>query len=432
MQELPQAFLTRMERETDFAAFLQSYSEPPLHGVRVNALKLSSEAFEALSPFPLDGEVPWEPLGFYTSEERVGAYIEHFAGLIYSQEPSAMCAAPLLAAKPKERVLDLCAAPGGKTTQLAAQMAGEGVLIANEVILGRARILSQNVERMGVKNCAVISCPTAELAKSLPAYFDKVLVDAPCSGEGMFRKDENARAEWSEENVSRCITRQKEILEDAARLVKPGGRMVYSTCTFSRGENEGQVEEFLSRHPEFELKEQHRLMPHEVKGEGHFAALLEKRSETDEPHLKPFPVRRDGAAEKAWREFSSDFFVKAPEGTLTTLPDGRIFLLPDALPALPGRVLRAGIEVGEWNGKRFTPAHALAMSLKRGEVTNFVSLSRAEAAAFLRGEQLDAPSEAADGWCIVGFGGYPIGVGKCVGRALKNHLPKGLRAAKPL
>ena len=432
MQELPQAFLTRMQGETDFPAFLQSYSEPALHGVRVNALKLSSEAFLSLSPFLLDGEVPWEPLGFYTPEARVGAYIEHFAGLFYSQEPSAMCAAPLLEVKPFERVLDLCAAPGGKTTQLASAMKGEGILVANEVMPDRARILSQNVERMGVKNCAVISCPTAELAKALPAYFDKVLVDAPCSGEGMFRKDENARREWSEEAVSRCIARQKEILEDAVKLLKAGGRMVYSTCTFSRGENEGQMEEFLSRHTEFILLEQHRLMPHEVKGEGHFAALLEKRSETDEPHFKPFPVRRDAEAERAWREFSSGYFTKAPEGTLTTLPDGRMFLLPDALPALPGRVLRAGVELGEYNGKRFTPAHALAMSVKRGDVTNFVSLSRAEAAAFLRGEQLDAPPEAADGWCAVGFGDYPLGVGKCVGEALKNHLPKGLRAAKPL
>ncbi len=432
MPELPKAFLARMEGETDFPAFLRCYSEPPVSGVRVNTLKLSSEEFSRLAPFPLEGNVPWAADGFYTSEERVGAYIEHFAGLIYSQEPSAMCAAPLLDVKPFERALDLCAAPGGKTTQLASKMMGEGVLVANEVMPDRARILSQNVERMGIKNCAVISASTAELAKSLPAYFDKVLVDAPCSGEGMFRKDENARLEWSEENVSRCIARQRDILDDAAGLLKAGGRMVYSTCTFSHGENEEQIEAFLKRHPEFVLLEQHRLMPHEVRGEGHFAALLEKRGEADEPHVKPFPVRREQAAEKAWREFAEDFFGKAPEGALTTLPDGRMFLLPDGLPALPGRVLRAGVEVGEWNGKRFTPAHALAMASHRGEVRRFVSLGRSEAQKYLRGEQLDAPSQTADGWCVVGFGEYPLGLGKCVGGAVKNHLPKGLRAARPL
>ena len=248
----------------------------------------------------------------------------------------------------------------------------------------------------------------------------------------MFRKDENARTEWSEENVSRCIARQRDILDDAAGLLKAGGRMVYSTCTFSRGENEEQIEAFLSRHPEFVLLEQHRLMPHEVRGEGHFAALLEKRGEADEPHVKPFPVRREQAAEKAWREFAEDFFGKAPEGALTTLSDGRMFLLPDGLPALPGRVLRAGVEVGEWNGKRFTPAHALAMASHRGEVRRFVSLGRSEAQKYLRGEQLDLPSQTADGWCVVGFGEYPLGLGKCVGGAVKNHLPKGLRAARPL
>ena len=187
-----------------------------------------------------------------------------------------MCAAPLLGAKKGERVLDLCAAPGGKTTQLAGAMGGEGVLIANEYVYERARILSQNVERLGVANCAVISADTASLAVKLPAYFDKVLVDAPCSGEGMFRKEENAVAEWSEENVARCIARQSAILDDAAALVAGGGTLVYSTCTFEYGENEGQIRAFLARHPEFTLLEERLLLPHEVRGEGHYAAKLVK------------------------------------------------------------------------------------------------------------------------------------------------------------
>ena len=356
-----------------------------------------------------------------------------------------MCAAPLLNVQPKERVLDLCAAPGGKTTQLAAAMAGEGVLIANEYVSGRAKILSQNVERMGVKNCAVVSASAEELAETLPAFFDKVLVDAPCSGEGMFRKDPEAIGEWSEENVARCIARQRDILDAAARLVRAGGRLVYSTCTFARGEDEGQAEDFLARHPEFALLEQHRLMPHEVKGEGHFAALFEKRGEDEACKARPFPVRRDRAAEKAWREFAADFFASPPEGTVTALSDGRLFLLPEGLPALCGRVLRAGVELGEYNGKRFMPAHALVMSATREEVRRFVALEREDAERYLHGEALAGErlggfggSDGSDGgaaltkegWCMVGYKGYPLGLGKLAGGQLKNHLPKALRAAK--
>ena len=441
---LPEAFLKRMEGELkeQFPAFLRSMEEPPVKGVRANLLKCSEEDFSRLVPFPLGERVPWAEGGFYCPEERPGAYAEHFAGLYYCQEPSAMCAAPLLQVQPGERVLDLCAAPGGKTTQLAARMRGQGVLVANEYVFDRAKILSQNVERMGITNCAVVSASTEELAEALGGYFDKVLVDAPCSGEGMFRKDPGAIAEWSEENVARCIARQHDILEDAARLVRAGGRLVYSTCTFARGEDEEQVENFLARHPEFALLEQHRLLPHEVKGEGHFAALLEKRGEDDlcdgPCRVRPFPVRRDRAAERAWGEFAADFFKVLPEGTLTTLPDGRMYLLPEGLPALPGRVVRAGRELGEYNGKRFTPAHALAMSAGREGVRRFLALGRGEAERYLHGEALAldglfSEAEAAatgSGWCVVGLGAYPLGLGKIAGGMLKNHLPKALRAAK--
>ena len=443
--DLPEPFIKRMKGELKekFPAFLRCYEEPPVKGVRANLLKCPAEGFARLAPFPLGESVPWAEGGFYTGEERPGAYPEHFAGLYYCQEPSAMCAAPLLNVQPKERVLDLCAAPGGKTTQLAAAMAGEGVLIANEYVSGRAKILSQNVERMGVKNCAVVSASAEELAETLPAFFDKVLVDAPCSGEGMFRKDREAIGEWSEENVARCIARQRDILDAAARLVRAGGRLVYSTCTFARGEDEGQAEDFLARHPEFALLEQHRLMPHEVKGEGHFAALFEKRGEDEACKARPFPVRRDRAAEKAWREFAADFFVSPPEGTVTALPDGRLFLLPEGLPALCGRVLRAGVELGEYNSKRFMPAHALVMSATREEVRRFVALEREDAERYLHGEALAGerldgfggsgggagmPEES--GWCMVGYKGYPLGLGKLAGGQLKNHLPKALRAAK--
>lgn len=420
---LPQEFLTRMQKRlgTAYPAFLRCYDAPPVRGVRANLLKCSAQAFKDLAPFA--GEpVPWAEGGFYTASEKLGHMPAHHAGLFYVQEPSAMCAAPLLDAKPGERVLDLCAAPGGKTTQLAAAMRGEGVLIANEYVYDRARTLSQNVERLGVQNCTVISADTAALAKKLPAYFDKILVDAPCSGEGMFRKDAGAIAEWSEENVERCISRQREILDNAAEMLAGGGSLVYSTCTFEAGENEEQIAQFLARHPDFELKEQHLLLPHEVRGEGHFAALLQK-TQGDRLDAPAFPHARNRAAERAWTEFAQEFFLKVPEGTLTAAGE-RLYLLPQGLPALAGNVLRTGLELGSFDGKRFTPAHALAMAAKEGDVRLCIPLSDAECVRWLRGETLPCEGK---GWGIVTWRSYPMGLCKAAGGTLKNHYPKGLR-----
>ena len=404
-----------------FPAFLRVMEEAPCKGVRANPLKLTGAQLTAF--VSVGDAVPWEPSGFYCDLEKVGSLPAHHAGLFYSQEPSAMCAAPLLDAKAGERVLDLCAAPGGKTTQLAGAMGGEGVLIANEYVYDRARILSQNVERLGVANCAVISADTASLAVKLPAYFDKVLVDAPCSGEGMFRKEENAVAEWSEENVARCIARQSAILDDAA-LVAGGGMLVYSTCTFEYGENEGQIRAFLARHPEFTLLEERLLLPHEVRGEGHYAAKLVKEDEArrDAP---AFPQMRDRAAERAWQDFASDFFFSPPSGSVTTLKDGRMYLLPEGLPALAGRVLRAGVELGRFDGKRFTPSHALAMSAKAENVRRTAPLDDTACMRWLRGETF--ASSMPEGWGIATWRGYPVGLAKSAGGTLKNHYPKGLR-----
>ncbi len=420
---LPQEFLTRMQKRlgTAYPAFLRCYDAPPVRGVRANLLKCSAQAFKDLAPFAGES-VPWAEGGFYTASEKLGHMPAHHAGLFYVQEPSAMCAAPLLDAKPGERVLDLCAAPGGKTTQLAAAMRGEGVLIANEYVYDRARILSQNVERLGVQNCAVISADTAALAKKLPAYFDKILVDAPCSGEGMFRKDAGAIAEWGEENVERCISRQREILDNAAEMLAGGGSLVYSTCTFETGENEEQIAQFLARHPDFVLKEQHLLLPHEVRGEGHFAALLQK-TQGDRLDAPAFPRACNRAAERAWTEFAQEFFLKVPEGMLSSAGE-RLYLLPQGLPALAGNVLRAGLELGSFDGKRFTPAHALAMAAKEGDVRLCIPLSDAECVRWLRGETLPCEEK---GWGIVTWRSYPMGLCKAAGGTLKNHYPKGLR-----
>ncbi len=311
---------------------------------------------------------------------------------------------------------------GRKDHSARRRYAGEGVLIANEYVYDRARILSQNVERLGVKNCTVISADTAALAKKLPACFDKILVDAPCSGEGMFRKDAGAIAEWSEENVERCISRQREILDNAAEMLAGGGSLVYSTCTFETGENEEQIAQFLARHPDFVLKEQHLLLPHEVRGEGHFAALLQK-TQGDCLDAPVFPHTCPRAAERAWMEFAQEFFLKVPEGTLTAAGE-RLYLLPQDLPALAGNVLRAGLELGSFDGKRFTPAHALAMAAKEGDVRLCIPLSDADCVRWLRGETLPCEEK---GWGIVTWRSYPMGLCKAAGGTLKNHYPKGLR-----
>ncbi len=427
---LPEKFLNRMEKKLGekFPDFLRSYEAPAYKGVRANALKLSGAELESISPFALT-PVPWAENCYYTEEEKVGAFVEHFAGLYYSQEPSATCAVPLLNIQRGERVLDLCAAPGGKTTQMAAYMQGEGVLVANEYVYSRANILSQNIERMGVKNCLVVSGDAARLSDCLEGYFDKILVDAPCSGEGMFKKEENALSEWSEENVSRCALRQGEILQNAARMLRGGGRMVYSTCTFSDEENEMQVESFLQSHKNFRLIEMHRLMPHEVKGEGHFAALFE-RTDDFEGRCQLARATVSEPSKRAWETFCEQFFTTTPNYNLTAQKgkEERLYALPEEAPRIHLPHLRQGLELGTVEKGIFKPAHALAMSVKREEVRLFVCLDREGAERYLRGETVE--SELANGWCVVGFGDYPLGIGKIVNGTVKNHYPKGLRKVK--
>ena len=406
-----------------YPAFLASYEDPPYKGLRVNTLKLSVEAFSEIAPFPLGARVPWDARGFYHSEEKAGADPYHFAGLYYLQEPSAMCMAGMIGEAP--RVLDLCAAPGGKTAMLATAMAGKGILVSNEIDGARARILSQNVERLGIRNCAVTSAAPARLAEIFPAYFDLIVTDAPCSGEGMFKKEPEAIPHWSLANVEMCAARQREILEEAAQMLAAGGTLVYSTCTFAEEEDERQVEDFLRRHPEFRLERTEKLYPHSVKGEGHFAAMLRKE-DGGRRDAKPYPVRRNLAAEKAYRAFAEEFFAETPQGEITTLADGRMYLVPAGMPALDVRVLRLGVELGEWDGKRFKPVHALAMACGAGAKRK-VRLSREEAKKYLRGETLQAD---ADGWCVVCVEEFPLGLGKAVGGTVKNHLPKGLRMVK--
>lgn len=429
MTNLPVGFTERIKRELgdDFQAFLASYDRPAYKGVRVNTLKLNAEKFKEICPFPLGDKIPWEENGFYSSEEKVGGYAEHFAGLFYSQEPSAMYPAPLLDVKPGERVLDLCSAPGGKGTRLAEATHGEGIVALNEYVSSRAKILSQNVERMGVTNAVVFNESTERLADKFPSYFDKILVDAPCSGEGMFKKNEaEAVSNWSEQNVAACAQMQRSILDSAAEMLCGGGKLVYSTCTFSSEEDELQVEDFLTRHSEFRLIKEEKLYPHKIKGEGHFCAVFEKiGDERGEP--KKMKVGLSPADEKSYRKFERDF-LRVEKKNLVRFGDA-IYSQPDGMPDLGGlNVLRSGLRVAEVNNGRIEPAHALAMSLKAEETKNYVSLTREEAKAYLRGETVR--SDNANGWCVVGFGDYPLGTGKISGGTVKNHYPKGLRLLK--
>lgn len=433
--KLPESFIVNMKKqipEKEWEAFFAVYENPPFKGVRLNPLKGSEDGLKSCLPF-LGERVEWEENGYYTTEEKPGNSPFHAAGVFYSQEPSAMCAAPLLEVQPGERVLDLCSAPGGKGTQLACRMKGEGIVVLNEPVLSRAKILSQNVERMGVKNAVVTSELPEKLSTKFEGYFDKILVDAPCSGEGMFRKNaEEALSEWSEENVAICAERQKRILDEATKMLRGGGRLVYSTCTFAPSEDEGQVCDYLQNHPEMHLLTQEKLYPHKVKGEGHFAALFEK-TQTEEGNacrkeMKPW-CSREG--EQAYRAFEKSFFHQKFAYRLYEA-NGILYELPEGVFDWKGvQVLRVGVRLGEVKNGRFEPSHSLALCVKKEECRNVLDLSETDdrLEKYLRGETVE-DGAIENGWCVVCVHGYPLGLGKAVNGTVKNHYPKGLRKNK--
>lgn len=424
MIDLPQDFIERVRRSLgkDAEEFLASYDRQPYKAIRVNTLKISKEEFIKISPFTLS-PVAWEPNGFYVSEEKAGKTVYHCAGLYYVQEPSAMSAAPLLQVKAGEKVLDLCSAPGGKGTQLAQAMCGEGVIVLNEIDFSRAKILARNVERLGIKNALVTCAPPEKIADSFNGYFDKVLVDAPCSGEGMFLKEPNAVAEWSESNVKLCAARQERILECASNSLKGGGLMVYSTCTFAPEEDELQIEKFLSTHPQFKLLSQEKLLPHTCKGEGHFVALL-KKEDGGEGNVRLIKPNANAKRVEIYRSFEREC-LNVTFKNLHIVGDG-LYSLPDDCPDTAGlQVLRAGVPLGEFKGERFEPSHSLSMCLKSGEAKS-VEVDEATALNYLRGLTFDC-MQSESGWRLVTFNSFPLGWCKAVGGTAKNHLPKGIR-----
>lgn len=427
---LPQAFLNRIQAQLgdEYEAFLQSLERPRAVALRFNPLKGEPPQL------PFVGEnVPWEPQGFYYDPAaRPGLHAYHEAGVYYLQEASAMSAVTLLDPQPGERVCDLCAAPGGKSTQIAGRMMGEGFLLCNEWSPKRAKILSQNMERMGVFNALVTNETADRLAQKLPGFFDRVLIDAPCSGEGMFRKEADAVTDWSQETVEMCARRQADILDAGAKLLRCGGRLVYSTCTFAPEENEQAVTAFLKRNPQFTLETavapwftpagegQFRLWPHKLLGEGHFVAVLRKIGE-EEAAGTGCPGEK---LPKEWNAFAKELGIQLPEGKAISFGQ-TLYWAPTLLPELKGlKVLRPGLELGIVKKDRFEPAHALALWLKNCKNTISFGADSAQIKAYLHGDVVPAQTK---GWCLVQVDGYSIGWGKGDGIMIKNHYPKGLR-----
>ena len=422
---LPQAFLERMKKQlgTEFSDFLQSLERPRAVALRANPLKGKMPVL----PF-VQSPVPWEPQGFYYDvQARPGLHPYHEAGVYYLQEASAMAPVTLLDPQKGERICDLCSAPGGKATQIAGAMAGEGFLLCNEFHPKRAKILSRNIERMAVANALVTNETPARLAERFPGFFHRVLVDAPCSGEGMFRKEEAAVTDWSQETVEMCARRQEEILDCAAKMVCPGGRLVYSTCTFAPEEDEQMAETFLRNHPEFEAEEvtapwfvskekgNYRLWPHKLLGEGHFAAVFRKKDTGEE---EAFAILKSQPAPREWSDFAKEMGITLPEGKFVNFGQTWYHISSQA-PDLKGlKVLRPGLELGTVKKDRFEPAHALALWLQNCKYRLDLDASGEQVSAYLRGEVLPCTQK---GWILVSVDGYSLGWGKGDGSQLKNH-----------
>jgi 16S rRNA C967 or C1407 C5-methylase (RsmB/RsmF family)/NOL1/NOP2/fmu family ribosome biogenesis protein len=474
---LPVAFEARMREllGPEAGAFLDSYRRPAQRAVRANPLKLDPAALPGLLGIPPD-PVPWCREAFFLPEGvRAGRTMAHAAGLCYLQEPSALAVGEALDVRPGQRVLDLAAAPGGKATLVAGRLGGAGVVVANEVQRARVQALADNLDRWGSRRTVLAGETVARLAERLPGAFDRVLLDAPCSGEGLFRRDPAAAAQWRPGHVRGSAERQRALLAEAARLVRPGGLLVYATCTFAPEENEHQVAGFLAANPDWELLDipSHlgftpgrpewapggppdlartvRLWPHHLRGEGHFIAklgapgtplagaratapagapgnLAARRASPRRGSVADLGTGRTrpstGVVLDAWRGFADDVLEGGPAPVAVV--GERAYGVPDEEVAAAGvRLVRPGLLLGRVRPGRFEPAHALAMASGPGTVRRARDLDDGEAAAWLRGATLDHGGPG--GWTLVTWNGWPLGWGRAAGGTLKNHYPKGLR-----
>ncbi len=453
---LPITFVENMREilgEEGLAEYLESFEKPKFTGLRVNTSKISVEDFLRISPFRLR-RVPWTRNGFYyTEEDAPTRHPYYYAGLYYIQEPSAMAPAAVLPVEKGERVLDLCAAPGGKATELGAKLNHTGFLIANDASASRTKALLKNLEVFGIPNLLVTSEMGDRLDRYFHEYFDKILIDAPCSGEGMFRKQAHMIPAWEKQGPEVFARMQREILRQAAELLKPGGLMLYSTCTFSKLENEGSIDGFLNEHPEFSLEEIPwsegfcpgmpglvgsrfplercvRLFPHKIDGEGHFLALLKKAGERtpNPPETKGKPAKLPAELEAFLKDVSMPMDLSR-----IAVKDTKVFLMPEGVGRCPGlRFLRSGLYLGELLKKRFEPSQAFAMALKKDEYASAIDLpvSDERVIRYLKGETVEienGESTRPEGWQLFCVDGYPLGWGKLIRGTLRNKYFSGWR-----
>jgi len=472
--KLPEEFVDKMQglMGDEFDSYLESYKKPRFYGLRVNTLKISVEDFLKISPFHLE-PVPWTTDGFYYREgDNPGRHPYYYAGLYYIQEPSAMLPGAVIGVRPGERVLDLCAAPGGKSVQMAAQLNGQGLLVSNDINADRVKALVKNIELCGVRNAIVLNESPHKLSRNFEGFFDRIMVDAPCSGEGMFRKDEDAVKSWEKFKCEKCSSMQWDILQEVDKMLRPGGVILYSTCTFSPEEDELMIEGFMDAHPgEYELLEipkaggieggrsewaggrydfsrAARLWPHRLNGEGHFAALLrkqeiDKKGVENEEHTPA--DNRHIKWEKAYsvetmadlKNFNRELAEFIHESTTLDLKGvafqkgNNFYHLPRACPDLAGlKVAKFGWYLGESGPKGFVPSHSLAVSMKYAEMKrkiNFAAGSR-ETNSYLKGETLTESEEFGKrGYTGICVDGHTLGWAKQTGDMLKNLYPKGWR-----
>ena len=445
---LPEKFETRMREmlNDEYDDFLKAMDESPLFaGIRINTLK-ENAAEMVFREFGRLEKIPWCADGFYADKAVIsGNHPYHLAGLFYFQEPSAMSTVAALPIEKDDYVLDLCAAPGGKATQAGALLGDNGLIIANEIVKSRANILSDNIERMGIKNAIVTNETPQRLAEKYPCFFDKIIVDAPCSGEGMFRKEPQAIDEWSIEHTISCGERQKNILQSAMKMLKCGGYLAYSTCTFAPEENEkvcaymlenynveliapqnldmlceGKTEWSASR---FDMNNTRRIFPHRQNGEGHFVALFHSLDNNTNEMKKITSKKCDG--EKLYREFEDKFLCTELNGEFCLFGEN-LYLMPRSIDIDKIKVARAGLHLGIIRKNRFEPSHALCLALKKEAFKNSVDFEcdSDTLKKYLMGETIPYDK---NGWCAVTVNGYPIGWGKASGGILKNHFPKHLR-----
>ena len=449
MINLPQPFAERMKAllGNEYDDYLKALEQPPVRAFRVNTDKISVEEFEKINPFNTE-KIPYVENGFYFTDEKIGNHPYHHAGMIYVQEPGAMAPAECVDIDPDWCVLDMCSAPGGKSSQLKNKLGEKGVLVSNEIVPSRCKILTGNVERLGLKNVATTCMDSGKIARIFEGAFDLIMVDAPCSGEGMFRKEEIAVAEWSEDNVSLCAERQKEILANAVKALKNGGYIVYATCTFSLEENEKTVDWFLENYPEFELVRVtervekstcdgikftgcrsenldlcRRFYPHKSRGEGQFMAVLHNTNSGG--FSVPKSRKKSGKIDSVITDFLGDALV-GYDGEKVLIHKGNpVYFDPDF--SVDGvTVFACGVTIGEVRKNYIQPHHQFFMAMGDNFKRKIqLSADSEEVKRYLHGEEIEA--DCANGWAVVMVDGCSLGGAKVVNGRAKNHYPKGLR-----